>query len=285
MSFADTIKTYAPGFKGKLMFDVMPWMSDGKVHRVSRYSSIDPAVIANQLALVKLAGGAGIRVTWEGPSPTYAFSHQATMELCNQCAEQGLLFSLIINPQVNGQANWWLDPGFLAMVNSPAYIPEKFLCDFSTGIDYTKVALPPGFSVLMNQKGFGWANAYDASSSLSGAVNYNALTLSQIQDTNKTATMKWPFLTNGFQDAGYPLPAGVKPTAFTGSRDYAHSVWTSAKLARAIDHEAGNFFLDCVAALLLCPTAPYCGMVWNDADEGAGCEHFLSAFFGIRIGK
>lgn len=275
MSFSDTI--FASGFKGKLLFDVMLWNGDGNVHRVSRYSSVDPLVIADQLTLIKVAGGAGVRVTWEGPSHT--FVHEAALEMCNQCAKQGLLFSLIINPQVASQPNWWLDPGFLAMCLSPAYIPEKFLCDFSTGIDYSKVALPPGFSVLANQVGFAWANAYNGA---------NSETLSQLQSTFKLATMKWPFLSLGFNDAGVPTPLGVSPANFTGTRDYSERVWSTptTKLEpRAIDHQAGNFFHDCVAALILCPLAPYVAMVWNDADEGSGVEHFLSAWCGMRIGQ
>jgi hypothetical protein len=277
LSFADTIRQN--GFSGKLMFDVMAWNGNGSIHRVSRYLSTDPAVIKNQLSLIKLAGGAGVRVTWEGPSSH--FVHQATLQICEQCSEMGLLFSLMIDTWVNGQANWWLDPGFLMMLNSDCYIPEKFLCDFSTGIDYTKVALPAGFSVLLNQQGFGWANAHNGA---------NAQTLAELQNTNKMATMKWPFLSLAFCDAGVPTPPGVTVAAFTGTREYGQSVWSppppaTPQPARAIDHQAGNMFFDCVAALALCPSAPYCAMVWNDADEQTGCEHFMATFFNVRLGK
>lgn len=272
MSFADTIA--AEGFAGKLMFDLMTWFGDGNVHRVSRYLSTDPTVIKNQLSLMQIAGAKGVRVTWLGPSHT--FIHQAAMEVCDKCSDMGMLFALLLDPHVNGQVNWWLDPGFLMMCESAAYIPEKWLCDFGTGIDYTKVTLPAGFSVLYDQKGFGWANAYNGA---------NAQTLSELQATNKLSTMKWPFVTNGFCDAGFPLPVGVTPLNFTGTRDYGHSVWSDTAAARAIDHQAGNFFFDCIAALSLCPTAPYVGMVWNDADEGAGVEHFMSAYAGVRIGS
>jgi len=54
MSFGDTI--YAAGFRGKLMYDVMAWMGDGNTHRVTRYQSTDPEVIANQLTLIKAYG-------------------------------------------------------------------------------------------------------------------------------------------------------------------------------------------------------------------------------------
>src|ERR1700726_4448895 len=109
MSFGDTI--YASGFPGKLMFDVMGWFGDGNTHRTTRYSSVDPAVIASQLALIKAAGGAGVRFTWQGPSS--AFIHQAAMEWSNQCAAKQMLFAFLINPQVASQPGWERDPGFL----------------------------------------------------------------------------------------------------------------------------------------------------------------------------
>lgn len=281
MSYADVLK--AAGFNGKPMFDVMPWYNDGKTHRVSRYQSADPDVIKKQLQLIKLAGGSGVRVSWEGPGAVYA--HQATIEMCLQCNETGMLFALLIDTEVAGQPNWFTDPGFLAMINSDMYVPEKFLCDYSTGIDYTKVMLPAGTVVLNDQVGFGWANAYATLPPGAGALTNNALTLQQLQAINKLPTMKWPFISLGFCDAGFALPPGVKPAAFTGTRDYAHSVWDQTKAARAIDHEAGNFFLDTVAALASCPNAPYVGMVWNDHEEGAGIEHFLASFNGVRLGK
>jgi hypothetical protein len=264
VSFGDTV--FASGFKGKLMFDVMVWFGDGKPHRPTRYQSIDPAVIDRQLTLIKAAGGSGVRVTWQGPQNAYL--HQAAMEFCNQCASKQMLFCLLINPQVNGQAYWWNDPGFLAMTSSPAYIPEKYVCDFSTGIDYSKTPLPAGFSVLRNQVGFGWINAQNP------ADNVKALT--ELQNNNKQPAMRWPFLSNGFFNGGFPATQG---------RDWNHEVWNVANPVRVIEPEAGNFFHDCVAALSLCPNAPYVGMVWNDVDENAGIEHFMSAYCGLRLGK
>lgn len=275
MSFGDTIA--AAGFAGKLMFDIMPWFGDGNVHRVSRYKSTDPATIQKQLFLIRQAGGKGVRVTWPGPKNQYA--HQATIAICMECAEAGMLFSLLLDPHVNGQTGWNTDAGFVAMLYSDCYIPEKYVCDFSTGINFTGL-LPSGFSVLANQSGFGWVNAYNGD---------NVKTLGELQSINKNISMKWPFVAVGFNDAGFPLPKGVSPTQFIGTRDYGHRVWPDDQgnptlAPRAIDHQAGNFFFDSCAALSLCPSAPYVGMVWNDHDEGAGVEQFMTSFFNIRLG-
>lgn len=273
MSYKDTL--VANGFKGKFLLHVMPWMGDGNVHRVSRYNSTDPDVIDKQTDLIKLAGGDGIIVTWLGPS--YTSSHQATLQLAAECNKKSLLFALLVNPEVASQANWFHDPGFLSMMNEECYVPEKFLLDFSSGIDYTKVPLPPGTRLLLNQRGFGWQNAYDGN---------NVQTLTEIQSTNKQLTMMIPFVSFvGHNDGGWPTPTGVKPAAFTGTRDYSKRVWSANETPRVVDHQAGNFFLDTVAALSLCPNAPYAAGVWNDADEGAGIEHFMAGFFNKRLGK
>src|SRR6202011_5883074 len=99
MSYAEVLKS--AGFNGKLMFDVMPWMGDGTVHRVSRYASSDPDVIRKQLALIKLAGGSGVRVTLDGPR--FPTEYQAIIEMCSQCNEVGMLFALMIDTEVASQ--------------------------------------------------------------------------------------------------------------------------------------------------------------------------------------
>jgi hypothetical protein len=259
----------------------MVWFGDGHVHQVSRYNSSDRKVIDTQLDLMKASGGSGVRVTWQGPQ--YDFINKTAMIVCAACEQHDMLFSLIINPQVKTQANWWQDVGFQYMMSSPKYIPEKFICDFSTGIDYSTIPLPTGTQVLLNQQGFAWANSYPTAAQ-TGYASPTARTLSELRTVEQRDSMRWPFLTNGFSDAGFPVPAGVKPEAFRGDRDMAHSVWNQAQPARLIAHEGGNTFMDCVDILKLCPDAPYVSMVWNDSDEGAGVEHFFSAYAGVRVG-
>jgi hypothetical protein len=277
VSYKTTIQN--AGFKGKLMFHTMRWTGEpGKIHRVNRYSDIDPVVTKNKLQLVKLAGGDGVVMTWLGPG--HSFIHEATMIMAEQCLEQGLLFAILLDPNIvssGGMASALTDPGLLSMVASDAYIPEKALLDFSTGTDFTKVTLPPGVVIWSEQKDYAWINAYDGD---------NARSLTELQNVQKLPSMKMAFLCSQFNDGGFPQPAGVSAANFKGSRDYGHRVWGNGTLSvRAIDHQDGNFFHDTVAALSLCPNAPYVGMVLDDSDEQAGCLHFLSQFFGIRVGQ
>lgn len=281
MSLADTIAVR--GFSGKYMLDIVPFTGDGKVHKTMRYDSANMAAVEAQAELVQICGAKGVRLTWQGAG-AYLHNHEACMMWKEVCVEMKLLFALLLDPAVAQNANWYQDDGFLEMAESPAYIPEKYLCDFSTGIDFTKVALPSGFSVLANQKGFGWANAYPLQAQ-AGYANPTARTLKELQDTNANPLMKWPFLTNGFFDAGFPLPAGTTPATFKGDRDTAHSVWSQSQAARYISHEAGNTWYDCLAsAAASCPNAPYISEVGNDDDEGQGILHVMSAYAGVRIG-
>jgi len=254
----------------------MPWFGDGNTHRVS-YDSSSPNTIATQIQLMLSVGIEGIIVTWQGPSTR--FSHQVTLQLATEVRALGMVFGILLDPHVAAgggtkEANVsaaLADPGFLAMWNNPAYLAEKYILDYSTGADFTKVTLPPGAIVLANQKGFGWPNAYNGD---------NTRTLAELKSTN-TAGMKIPAITAGFIDAGQPTPLGVKPSAFTGTRNYGVNVWGSGP-PRAIDHQAGALWLSTIDVLP--PGCPYAGLVtWNDHDEGTGFEQWIAVLNGERI--
>lgn len=274
MSYQDSLD--AVGFKGKPLAHIMTWVNDGNVHRVSSYSSADPSTIGKQIQLAQACGFKGFVATWQGPQ--HHFSHQATLQLCLACNMAGMLFGLLLDPAVKNTNTWASDPGFLEMVNSPMYLPEKFLLDMDGITASTGGALPPGLTVLKNQQGFGWPNPYDGD---------NARSLTELQNTNKLATMMMPAICDSFFDGGFPLPSGVTPAQFAGSRQYEQNEFDSTKVRRCIDHQAGKFFFQTVAALKLCPNAPYvCMVTFNDHDETTGGrEAVLAAFLNIQLGN
>lgn len=280
MNLKDVITQNSQQSAFHLMAHMMVWFGDGHVHRVNRYVSTDKNLISRQLDLYKSAGFDGVIVTWQGPQAK--FTHQATMEVCNRCIQKDMLFVLLLDPAVasNGPTREasvsaaMSDAGFQEMILSPAYIPENYVLDFSTGADYTKVIIPSGINILMNQSGFGWPNAYNGD---------NTRTLNELKGTHAKTTMKIPCVCFQFNDAGFPIPAGVSSSSFTGTRDYGSSVWTSGKAPRAIDHQAGNFFLDTIGTLATQPY-PYIALVTaNDHDEGTGVEQWIAACNGVRL--
>lgn len=266
------------GIQGKLLAHVMVWFGDGNVHRMNAYQSNSPAVMVEQLDLMQAVGIEGVIVTWQGAQKK--FSHEASIELCMQCGERKMLFGILLDPAVvkpgptkeQAMTTALADPGFLAMYKSSSYLPQKYLLDYSTGTDYSKVMLPNGAQVLMNQKGFAWPNAYDGD---------NAKSLQELRDVNGLSTMKLPAVCGGFLDAGFPQPKGVKPEHFTGTRDYRLWVWDETKNARAIDNQAGQFFQQTMATVQ--PASEYvCLVTWNDYDEGTTWEHFIAWLTGTN---
>jgi hypothetical protein len=165
----------------KLLVHVMGWFGNGQIHRMDSYNSNDPAVIGRQINVMKSARVfglpiSGVIMTWQGPYST--FLHNACMVWCQQCQQRGLLFGLLLDPNIVGigptppavatgpnanQTNYViqalnhadvsgsgattspappLTPVSLSsgMINQPSYLPEKFVLDDSTGADWTQVA-------------------------------------------------------------------------------------------------------------------------------------------------
>lgn len=280
MNLKDVITKNSSQSAFHLLAHMMVWFGDGHVHRVNRYVSTDKNLISRQLDLYKSAGIEGVIVTWQGPQAK--FTHLASMEVCNGCIQKDMFFALLLDPAVaaNGPTKEasvtaaFADTGFQEMILSPAYIPENYVLDFSTGADYTKVIVPSGLNILMEQTGFGWPNAYNGD---------NTRTLNELKNVHAKTTMKIPCVCFQFLDAGFPLPTGVAPSAFTGTRDYGYSVWTQSKPARAIDHQAGNLFLDTIGTFST-QQYPYVALVTaNDHDEGTGVEQWLAACNGVRL--
>lgn len=278
----------AMGFNGHVATHVMPWHGEPThIHRCAYYSN-NPATVSQQLDLMELVGIDTVLLTWQGAR--VPFGQSTFLELSKQCAARGMLFGLVLDPGVGkyflkpGESkeqaiiSSLTDPAVQNVLNGPAYLPEKYILDFSTGADFSQVAPSvPGFSFLSWHVGFSWPNTMMGSTQLT-----NAQSLAQVQKDNAKSTMMVPGLMPNFNDGGYPLPPGVKPAAFTGTRDFTHSVWSQSTPARALDNVSGSFFFDQLA--ITPKKAPYVALItWNDYEEGTAIEHWVSILTGKRI--
>lgn len=293
LSLKQSVQKNIPNWNGKLLAHVMGWFGEGnptKVHRVSRYLSNDPAVVAAQLDAMQAVGIDGIIVTWQGPTAN-PFLHDATIKLWEGCMWRQMLFGLCLDPWIaEGQPN----PTQAAitalqsvdcqrMLASPAYLPEKYVIEFdlanSAGVNIPAVqAAVPTIPLLTWHIGYSWPNAPADSHSPTDS-------LATLKANNALPSMKMAGVNIMFNDGGTPLPTGVLASVFKGLRNYAQSVWGPGSGAtRVIDHQAGNWFYDQLAVTPA--TIPYiCVVTWNDSDEGSGFEHVIAVLTGARIGK
>jgi hypothetical protein len=280
----------------KLLMHVMPWFGDGGIHRMDSYLSNDPNVVKNQINVMMTARIYGLQVqgvimTWQGPGAT--FQHSAVQQWNTQCQQRGLLFALLMdpwiakinsptgNPDLQTVINALNDPTSQAMFNSSAYVPEKFVLDFNIGVDMTALqAQFPTLNFLAQGTGFAWPSI---NMTIANSEQRNQACVTNLQTQHNNAAMKIPAVCLRFMDAGQPTPVGVNLSAWTGTRDYATSVW-GGQPSRVLDMQAGKLFFDSFNTV---PGAcPYLGFVtWNDFDEGTDVEAFYAMLSGIRIGS
>lgn len=279
----------------KLLVHMMPWFGDGSIHRMDRYISNDPKVITQQLNCMQATTIAGMRVggvimTWQGVLAK--FQHSTTLEVSKQCNDRGLLFALLIDPwcaklgsngaTINVQ-NSIQDPSVQGMLNSPYYIPEKYILDFNSGarLDLLSQSFPT-LNFLPKNKGFSWINIPASTSFNVSSKDKNALAVMDLISQHSNPLMKIPSICKEFKDAGAPTPPASKLPTWAGVRDYSLSVWGDQP-CRNLDNQGGNFLQD---QLLTIPYAfKYLAYVtWNDYDEGTEIESSASMFSNIRIG-
>lgn len=274
----------ATGWNGTLMAHLIAWIGDGHDHRVTRYKSTDPNVIAAQLSCMQAIGIDGVIVTWQGPflsSPSgiQGFTNVAARTIINQCALRGMKFALLLDPWVckSGKTpadkaalvtTALKDPSVAPFFNNPAYIPERAVLDFSTGADLALCRQQnPTLAFWAEQVDYSWPNT---------GSNW----LTELSNVNLLASMKVPAVCPKFFDGGYmPTFPVISP------RVWDTSIWgPGVGDTRNVDHQAGNTFLDTVGVIT--KSAPYAGLVtWNDHDEGTGIEDAVSMLTGIRIGS
>lgn len=295
----------------KTLVHVMGWFGDGNIHRQVSYLSNDPAVIARQIRILKFAKInnqpiSGVILTWQGPSAT--FLHSAVTQWCTLCAQNGLLFCLLMDPWIShvggttpstaSVTQALNDPTSQAMFNSPAYVPEKFILDDNVLLtnpvppatwtpgnpgDWTTLASQfPSLTFLHNASGFSWPSV---DMTIINPWSRIASSVTNLQGQNSNVLMKIPGFGVRFDDSGMPTPQGVALSAWTGTRDYNTTVWgPSGSINRVLDDDAGKLIFDQLAVTPT--TTPYVAAVtWNDYDEGTAIEPFFAMWTGIRIGS
>lgn len=265
-----------------VLTDVMLWFGDGHTHKDPGYKSGDRKTIWNQLTLMDQAGITGPRMTWAGLANPYV--HAAAQEMAFQCWQRGMKFCLLIDPNISKKSPGsgleddiivsLKDAGTQAMLSSPAYIQQKYVCDFSTGADYSKIAPSfPGVTFLMKHSGFTWIEKAGKDGKLTAAQN----SLQTMTRDSANQSMKIAGLCAAFDNGGF--------LKSDGSRDYGLDVWDGATGVKAtvIEPLTGNFFRSLV---LIAPdwTDFFSLISWNDIDEGHGIwETFFSIEFGTPL--
>lgn len=269
----------------------MPWFGDGNLHRMDRYVSNNPTVIENQLNCMQATVVNGMRIegvimTWQGPLA--GFQHSTTTQMAAQCAERGMLFALLLDPWCaklgTGNATQNVTTALQnattqTMLNSTAYLPEKYVLDFNTGANLATLATEfPTLKFLAQGAGFSWVSIDMA---IPGSDARNAASVANLKNQNANAAMKIPGFGLGFNDAGMPTPSGVNLAKWTGTVDLTQSVWGGAP-SRVLDTQGGNFFFDQWAVTP--QTSEYGAIItWNDYDERTAIEDTCSMLSGIQI--
>lgn len=274
-----------------ILTHVMPWFSKipGKnYHPMTAYNSNDPLTIGKQLTVMQYSGINGVVLTYQGPGASFA---DTATEMCQQCAERGMLFALLLDPwiakigpgtpeqRMTAALN---SPDVLKMLGSPAYLPEGYLLDFNTGVDWTKVTVPTlgavARPVLGLNVGFAWSHDQGDVDPIQSLKNTYAKT---------TATMKIGALCMSFFDGGAPL---APPLDKTQPYDPVNGVnvnfnkqnWGTGSATRYTPDRAGNYFFDQLA--ITPPGLKYVAIeTWNDYNERTAVEPWLSVIAGIRI--
>lgn len=257
----------ATGWNGLLLTHVMGWFGDSHYHPMTRYRSNDPYTIHKQLDVMQAVGIDGVILTWQGVTVN-PLLHQTACEMSFQCAERGMKFILLLDPWISkGSTNLEQpiidslnDSSTQHILNSPSYVPEKYVLDFGTGANFSTISKTlPNLQFLMRHTGYSWPEITN--------------TLQTLTADNANPAMKIPGLCLKFFDGGLPNAQGVI--------DYNTQTWGSG-VARSIEDQAGNFFHDQVAVTP--KAAPYAAIVtWNDFNERTGVEAFCSMITGIRI--
>ena len=277
MSLKQTIKNLLPGWDGRLAAHHVGYLGDLKVHRAVPYTATNPMTVAKKLSLMQSEEIDIVLTTWQG---AYAASCHLDAQLTvAECQKIGMQFGLLLDPwsaklnskgveDNNNTANVTSSlkaASTQAILNNPAYMPEKYILDFNTGADLTTLAATfPSYNFLQQNVGFSWISIPN----ISDSPLRNAAAVANLKSQHANPKMKIASFCESFDDSGQPLPVGV-PTqaafdAAGGKRDPTKSVWGGN--ARILESFAGQFMEQNI--LTISPSIAIIALLtWDDYDE------------------
>jgi hypothetical protein len=294
------------GYKGKIGTHLMPWVLEtGHIHRENAYSSNNLATVRAQLDNMQAVGIEVVFLTWRGIDANSGWDQAVASLLVPELAKRGMFFAYVLDPNLlmyrkdqalsaTGEIIRQLSSSSVQVIlNSSAYVPEKYVLDFLTGfhdptkpnqnVDWTAIEKVIPVKHLLRNEGYAWPSLQ---------------AITDLANVHKNPAMRIPGVAYRFNDAGCPVPYGIKDATKMTGRDYTQSVWqsvdyrtdpTKSQPGRVNQARAGNYYLDCVASIAASPVAlssPYVAIVtWNDYDEGTAIEDFVVGLTGIRIGQ
>jgi hypothetical protein len=264
---------------------------------IGPYDSLDPAVLEYHVLLMKLAGIDGVIVDWYGMDNynDYGINNQRTLALFNYTRKAGLKFSLCyedstIQQEVNGnfitggaaighaqatmlyaQTNFFVDPGFLRLSNSPVLLnfgPQYFKnnSDWVSIFSVLNTTNQPAFFTEDNRYPVG-KGAFDWPPMWMSGGGTNTLTPAQLQS-----------YLNSFDQNGTNWPAYVS-SAFPRF----HDIYSQAGVGSSygyLDDANGNTLTNTFVRAITNRSAIIQLVTWNDFGEGTILEPTLD--FGYR---
>jgi hypothetical protein len=277
MDLKDTIRKVLPTWNGRLACHHVGYNANGQVHRAIPYNANSPAVIAQQVEMMQDAGIDVVVITWQGTLA--AACNTNAMLFAAACADVGMQFALLLDPWCaklapTGGSNTNYTANVIAslkasttqaMLNSSAYLPEKFVLDFNTGANLAVLGTTfPTLKFLAQGSGFSWISI----PTITDSVARNASAVANLKSQHANAAMKVASVCFSFNDAGQPLPVGVSTQAqfeaAGGNRNYANSTWGGP--SRILDSFAGQFGQQQLATIN--PATPIIAIItWSDYEE------------------
>jgi hypothetical protein len=276
MTSKQLVQTAIPGWQGRLAAHHVGYLADGHVHRAVPYSATDPKVVAKKLELMQSDGVDIVIETWQG---VYAQSCNLDAGLtAAMCVEFGMQFMLLLDPwcaklsaagetspSTANVAASLAAASTQAILNSSAYVPEKYVLDFNTGASLSILGAQfPSLKFLAMNQGFSWISI----PTITDSPLRNVAAVSNLAAQHANPVMKVASFCSSFDDSGVPLPAGVSTQAAFdaagGQRDLTQSVWGGP--ARILESFVGEFALQQLATIPA--TMPIIAILtWDDYDE------------------
>ena len=274
------------GWQGKALALRMGVCGDGKIRRVTSYDAAQPDSIHRSLQAMQMLGISGVVHIWNGPGDSH--NHQAMMACWNECQHFGMSFAVMLDQWIGKPPDPTAStvaaikhPDFQKVLNSPIYLPEKYVLEFSlnsaANVDIGKVQVQcPRIRILSKNSGYSWVTPDIAS----------------LAKANAKPTMKIPSLCPYFNDGGYPLPNGVgTPPAQCTGRDWNKSMWGAHGTTpdnkpddsvRVREHQGGHWWMDQADVTPI--SAKYVMLAtWDDYEESTGVEYWAAILAGLRI--